>query len=222
MNRHQRFRQIAANVRERLIALGQQTGAAFQHARTQQVDFKDFMRALLRLRDNLEQRIRNKPSFSQAQIRLWLYQHGRKLVITAGIPLLGLVLLVIVHQQISLQSDLLVLKPAQLTAIESLIQDSKSSNTPSIASPLTDNDLETMRVILQNRGISTNILRLSLDQGIRIELQADQVPFAQWIAFLEEIASRWQVYPIQITLQANEQPGSVSVRGTLQQTQVMP
>jgi type II secretory pathway component PulM len=217
------LRQQLQQARERLSILGRQSAAALQRARTQQVDFNDIKRSMARLFANLQQRLRQKPSFSMAQVRPWMHQHGRQLAITAGLPLLGLVLLLIVHQQINHLSTSLALKPAQLTAIESLVQDSKSHNAnPSIAPPLTDNDLETMRVILQNRGINTNILRLNLDQGVRIELQAEQVPFGQWVSFLEEIAKRWQVYPIQLTLQASEQPGSVTVRGTLQQSQATP
>jgi type II secretory pathway component PulM len=217
------LRQQLNHVRERLIILGRQSAAALQRARTQQVDLNDLKRHMSRLVAKLQQLLQQKPSLSMAQIRPWLHQHGRKLAITAGLPVLGLSLLLIIHQQINRLSGSLALKPAQFNAIESLVQESKSNSAnPSIAPPLTDNDLETMRVILQNRGINTNILRLNLEQGVRIELQAEQVPFGQWIAFLEEIAKRWQIYPLQLTLQANEQPGSVSVRGTLQQTQATP
>lgn len=217
------LRQHIDSARERLITLGRQSAAALQRARTQQVDLNDLKRHASRLLAHLQQKLRQKPSISMAQLRPWLHQHGRKLAMTVGVPLIGLILLIIVHHQINRLNTILALKPAQLTAIEALIQDSKSnSSSPTVAPPLTDNDLETMRVILQNRGINTNILRLSLDQGVRIELQAEQVPFGQWVAFLEEIARRWQVYPVQLTLQANDQPGSVSVRGTLQQSQATP
>ena len=217
------LRQHLDSARERLITLGRQSAAALQRARTQQVDLNDLKRHASRLLAQLQQKLRQKPSISVAQLRPWLHQHGRKLAMTVGVPLIGLILLIIVHQQINRLHIILALKPAQLTAIEALIQDSKSNSaSPTVAPPLTDNDLETMRVILQNRGINTNILRLSLDQGVRIELQAEQVPFGQWVAFLEEIARRWQVYPVQLTLQGNDQPGSVSVRGTLQQSQATP
>lgn len=217
------LRQHIDSARERLITLGRQSAAALQRARTQQVDLNDLKRHASRLLAHLQQKLRQKPSISMAQLRPWLHQHGRKLAMTVGVPLIGLIPLIIVHHQINRLNTILALKPAQLTAIEALIQDSKSnSSSPTVAPPLTDNDLETMRVILQNRGINTNILRLSLDQGVRIELQAEQVPFGQWVAFLEESARRWQVYPVQLTLQANDQPGSVSVRGTLQQSQATP
>lgn len=208
-------------LRQRLNHWGRQLANAWQRARTQQVDLSSVKNAIRGLADTLRQRLRQRPSFSVTTLRLWLQLHGRKLALMVGAPLLGIAMLILVNQQTSRLSNSLALKPVQLHLIESLIQESKQNNRSGNAAvaPLTDNDLETMRVILQNRGINTNILRLNLEQGVRIEIQIDQAPFGQWIAFLEEIAQRWQVYPTQLTLQANDQPEVVSIRGTLQQSQ---
>jgi type II secretory pathway component PulM len=175
--------------------------------------------------NHLRQLAKRKQAFSLNDLRPWLQQHGRKLTLTFVAPIAAVVLLLLINHQITRVSNSVALKPAQLTAIESLIQESKnvggSGGTLSAAPTLTDNDLETMRVILQNRGISPNILRLNLESGVSIEIQVDQAAFGQWMAFLDEIARRWQVYPTQLTLKAAEQPDTVSVRGTLQQTQAL-
>lgn len=211
-----------AQYQTRLADLAKRGVAALQRARTQQVDMAAVKASIARGLHQLRQLSKQEPSFSIRDLRPWLQQHGRKLALTVAAPLTLITLLILVQHQIGKLADSAALKPAQLTAIESLIQDSKNTGT-TINPPaaLTDNDLETMRVILQNRGITPNILRLNLDSGVGIEIQVDQAPFGQWVPFLEEIARRWQVYPTQLTLKASDQPEIVSIRGTLQQTQAL-
>lgn len=205
--------------RERLISWSSKASSALHRARTQQVDFSRLKDQCVSVLAQIRQSAGQKPQFSFKDLRPWLQQHGRKLALFAGAPLIGIAALIMINLQITRLSGQLALKPAQLTAIEALIQDSKSTGlNHDVAPALTDNDLETMRVILQNRGITTNILRLNLEQGVSIDIQAEQVTFGQWVAFLEEIARRWQVYPVQLTLQASDQPETVSVRGSLQQS----
>jgi type II secretory pathway component PulM len=207
---------------ERLMTWTRHAAQACRRARTQQVDLYALKASLTTVLGHLKHTIRLRPQLTFTDIRPWLKLNGHKLALFVGAPIIGLTVLWVVHHQISRFSVMLALKPAQLSAIEALIYESKNTgNNTSPATTLSDTDLETMRVILQNRGINTNIFRLNLDQGVRIEIQADQVPFGQWVAFLEEIARRWQVYPAQLNLQANEQPESVSVRGTLQQSQAL-
>lgn len=207
-------------INAQLMRLVNDAAAAFKRARTQQVDLKSLKTSIACVLSKLIQTVRQRPKWTIADIRPWLKFNGQKIALYVGAPIIGFIILVIVNHQISRYSDLLALKPAQLTAIEALVYESKYS-VPQISSAtaLTDNDLETIRVILQNRGINTNILRLNLEQGVQIEVQADQVPFGQWVAFLDEVARRWQLYPIQLNLQAKEQPESVSIRATLQQSQ---
>lgn len=206
--------------RERLLSWSKHVTNALNRARTQQVDFSRLKDLFVSILARIRRSARQKPHFSFKDLRPWLQQHGRKLALYVGAPLIGIAALLIINLQITHLSGQLALKPAQLTAIEALIQESKSTGLNNDVAPaLTDNDLETMRVILQNRGITTNILRLNLEQGVTIDIQAEQVTFGQWVAFLEEIARRWQVYPVQLTVQASDQPETVSVRGTLQQSQ---
>lgn len=217
------YRQHLDACRSQLIVVAKRSIAAFQRARTQQVDMAMVKAAMADVLNRLRQLAKREQTFSLSGIRHWLQQNGRKLSLTMVAPIAALLLLVLVNQQIIRVSNNVALKPAQLTAIESLIQDSKNTGTGvSTAPALTDSDLETMRVILQNRGITPNILRLNLDSGIGIEIQVDQAAFGQWVSFLEEIAQRWQVYPMQLTLKAAEQPETVSIRGTLQQIQTAP
>ena len=216
------YKERLAQYQTRLADLAKRGVAALQRARTQQVDMAAVKASLARGLHQLRQLSKQEASFSIRDLRPWLQQHGRKLALTVAAPLTLITLLILVQHQIGKLADSAALKPAQLTAIESLIQDSKNTGTTTNPpAALTDNDLETMRVILQNRGMTPNILRLNLDSGVGIEIQVDQAPFGQWVAFLEEIARRWQVYPTQLTLKASDQPEIVSIRGTLQQTQTL-
>lgn len=214
------YRQRLDEYRSRLIAGAKQCAAALHRARTQQVDMASVKASIAASLNKLRQLAKREQSFSLKELRPWLQRHGRKLTITVAAPIAAIIAIFLVNHLITSVSNSVALKPAQLTAVESLIQNSKNTGTGTSQAPaLTDNDLETMRVILQNRGITPNILRLNLDSGIGIEIQADQAAFGQWVAFLEEISRRWQVYPTQLTLKATDQPEIVSVRGTLQQAQ---
>lgn len=214
------YRQRLDEYQSRLIAGVKRCAAALHRARTQQVDMATVKASIAGSLDRLRQLAKREQKLSLKDLRPWLQQHGRKLAMTVGAPIVAILAIFLVNHLIASVSVSVALKPAQLTAIESLIQDSKNTGvSTSLAPALTDNDMETMRVILQNRGITPNILRLNLDSGIGIEIQADQAAFGQWVAFLEEISRRWQVYPTQLTIKATDQPETVSIRGTLQQAQ---
>lgn len=216
------YRQRLAMYRSHLHAWMTRGAAAFQRARTQQVDMTMVKASLAQMFHRLRQLTRRERTLTLNDLRLWLHQHGKKLGLTVGVPVAAIGLLMVVSLQIATLSSSLALKAAQLNAIESLIQDSKNNaNSAAAVPPLTDNDVETMRVILQNRGINPNILRLNLESGVGIEVQADQAAFGQWVAFLDEISRRWQIYPSQLTLRATDQPEIVSVRGSLQQSQAV-
>ena len=215
------YQQRLDEYRNRLTALAKQAGSALHRARTQQVDMATVKAYVADGISRLRQLTKREKSFSLSDLRPWLQQHGRKLATTVAAPVAFVGFVLLTNHLIGSTFASVSLKAAQLTAIESLIQDSKNTGmntSPAIA--LTDNDLETMRVILQNRGITPNILRLNLESGVGIEIQVDQASFGQWVAFLEEISRRWQVYPTQLTLKATDQPEIISIRGTLQQTQV--
>lgn len=216
MNTRQRLDEL----RSQLAEWAKHATAAFQRARTQQVDMAMVKAWLVHRINHLRQLTKPNQSFNLRDLRPWLQQHGKKLALNFVAPVAALSLLLVVNQQIDRLSNHLAIRPAQLNALESLIQDSKSTGQATVVPALTDNDLETMRVILQSRGINPNILRLNLDNGIGIEIQADQAVFGQWVAFLDEIARRWQVYPTRLTLKASDQAETISIRGTLQQSLV--
>jgi type II secretory pathway component PulM len=44
------------------------------------------------------------------------------------------------------------------------------------------------------------------------------VPFGQLIAFLDEAAQRWDLFPVDLNVVAGDAPEMVSIRGVLQQT----
>lgn len=160
-----------------------------------------------------------KPTWSD--VRAWLHMHGRTLAIYLALPILGIILLMVIQKQTQQQVNTMYLRQAQLTTIQNMIQKSKLSSLMGDPSPpLNDNEVETIRIMLQNRGISPNILRLNLtrDGASELELQADQVPFGQWIIFLEEAAQRWDLFPVDMNVSAGDAPEIVSLRAILQQT----
>ena len=113
------------------------------------------------------------------------------------------------------------LHQAQLTGIESMIYKSKLTALDGDPSPpLNDNEVETIRIMLQNRGISPNTLRLDTnrDGGSVLELQAEHVAFGQWNAFLDEAALRWDLFPTELIIRAEDTPEIVTLRAVLQQT----
>jgi hypothetical protein len=154
-------------------------------------------------------------------VRTWFQLHGRQLALYLLLPLAGLVLIVIVQQQTHQQVSAMYLHQAQLTALESMIYKSKITALDGDPSPtLNDNEVETIRIMLQNRGISPNTLRLDTnrDGGSVLELQAERVAFGQWIAFLDEAALRWDLFPTELIVHADDVPEIVTIRAVLQQT----
>lgn len=188
-----------------------------QRARTHDVDFAAFKGAWTRINQQLRQLIQRDYKLSMSELRPWFRQHGRKLGLYVGSPIITILAVLLIQQQTTQLSNTLALRPAQLTAIQSLIQDSKTSAATETTPLLTDNEIETLRVILQNRGITPNVLRLNLDQGGSVELQTDQANFGQWVSFLEEAARRWHLFPTLLTIKASDSPEIVSIRATLQQ-----
>jgi type II secretory pathway component PulM len=192
-------------------------GEWLRHARTQDVDVSKLKGSFSRVGQRLRQMQQRDFTLILSDLRPWLRQHRRKLSLYLGVPVTALLLLLLIHQQTTRLDHALALRPAQKTAIESLIQDSKATGSTDITPTLTDTEIETLRVILQNRGISPNILRLNLDQGGSVEFQTDQASFGQWVAFLEEVARRWHLFPTQLTIKATDSPEIVSIRAVLQQ-----
>ena len=173
-----------------------------------------------RLREKLQELKSQENKLSWADVRTWLHLHGRQLATYLLLPCIGIVLVLVIQDQTRQQVNTMYLRQAQLTAVQSMIQKSKLPSLSGDPSPpLNDNEVETIRIMLQNRGITPNILRLNLNRGgSMVELQAEQVPFGQWIAFLDEAAQRWDLFPVDLNIVAGDAPEIVSIRGVLQQT----
>ncbi len=156
-----------------------------------------------------------------ADVRTWFHLHGRQLALYLALPAAGLILLLIVQKETRQQVNAMYLHHAQLTGLESMIYKSKLTALNGDPSPpLNDNEVETIRIMLQNRGISPNTLRLDTnrDGGSVLELQAEHVAFGQWIAFLDEAAQRWDLFPTELIVRAEDTPEIVTLRAVLQQT----
>lgn len=214
----QRLQALLARWQESLSPQLDKVGEWLRHARTKDVDFTELKSKASQIGQRLRQLAQRDHKLSIEHLRAWFRQHGRKLVRYAGLPIAAIMLILLIRLQITSLNQALALRPAQLTALESLIQDSKTSATVDTTPTLTDTEIETLRVILQNRGITPNILRLNLDLGSSVEFQTDQAAFGQWVAFLEEAARRWQLYPTQLTLKATDTPEVVSIRAVLHQS----
>lgn len=188
-----------------------------QQARTKEVDLTTLRAALAQAGSRIRLASQQNYRVDWRHVHAWVRQHGRKLSLVLLLPVAAISLTLLIHQQISRLNNALSLRPAQFTALESLIQRSKTSSVNDTPPVLNDTELETLRVILLNRGITPNILRLNLEQEGSVEFQTDQAAFGQWIAFLEEAAQRWHLYPAQLTIRAGDSPEIVSIRAVLQQ-----
>ncbi len=179
-----------------------------------------FAETVERLRAKLQELKSQENKLTWANVRTWLHLHGRQLAIYLLLPMIGIVLAWVIQDQTHHQLDTMYLRQAQLTAVQSMIQKSKLTSLSGDPSPpLNDNEVETIRIMLQNRGITPGILRLNLNRGgSMVELQAEQVPFGQWIVFLDEAAQRWDLFPVDLNVVAGDAPEIVSIRGVLQQT----
>lgn len=174
-----------------------------------------------KLRERFQELRAQETKLTWSDVRGWIHQHGRTLLIYLALPILGIIVLMVIQKQTQQQVNTMYLHQAQLTTIQNMVQKSKLSSLMGDPSPpLNDNEVETIRIMLQNRGISPNILRLNLTRGgaSELELQADQVPFGQWIIFLDEAAQRWDLFPVDMSVSAGDAPEMVSLRAVLQQT----
>lgn len=198
---------------------------SLSQANSQEFDLESIKTWLAETAEKVRERLQalkaQETKLTWSDVRGWLHQHGRNLLIYLALPILGIILLMVIQKQTQQQVDTMYLRQAQLTTIQNMVQKSKLSSLMGDPSPpLNDNEVETIRIMLQNRGISPNILRLNLTRGgaSELEVQADQVPFGQWIIFLDEAAQRWDLFPVDMNVSAGDAPEMVSLRALLQQT----
>lgn len=196
-----------------------------RHANSQEFDLDSIKSWLAEKAASLQERLQTlkerETVLTLADVRSWFHLHGRQLVLYMGLPAAGLMLLFVVQKETHQQVSRMYLHQAQLTGLESMIYKSKLTALNGDPSPpLNDNEVETIRIMLQNRGISPNTLRLDTnrDGGSVLELQAEHVAFGQWIAFLDEAALRWDLFPTELIVRAEDVPEIVTLRAVLQQT----
>jgi hypothetical protein len=126
--------------------------------------------------------------------------------------------------------DQLEMRPAQWSALQSLIKLSKTAITAKSAAGsdsfsllarsstvtlLDEIELQKMRNILTTRGMKPNILRLTADNPPRIEFQANDTLFSVLLDALEELRTTWRLYPEQLNVISSSGAGMVNISGVL-------
>lgn len=114
------------------------------------------------------------------------------------------------------------LRPAQWAQLENLIRLSKANALQvSAAEPLDEAELQRMRIILATKGIKPAVLRLSLENPPRVELQMSEVVFSNAVDALEELRKTWNLYPDNIEVSATPKLSVVNLSASLKQMGAM-
>lgn len=110
------------------------------------------------------------------------------------------------------------LRPAQWAQLENLIKLSKTSQQQSITVEALDEvELQKIRTVLQSKNIKPSVLRLTVENPPRIELQASNVPFNSVVDALEALRLTWNVYPERVELRSTSVISQVNVSASLKQ-----
>jgi hypothetical protein len=110
------------------------------------------------------------------------------------------------------------LRPAQWAQLENLIKLSKTSQKQSITVEALDEvELQKIRTVLQSKNIKPTVLRLTVDNPPRIELQASNVPFSSVIDALEALRLTWNIYPERVDVSSTPAISLVNVSAILKQ-----
>ncbi len=111
------------------------------------------------------------------------------------------------------------LRPAQWAQMENLVKLSKTAPAQQITvEPLDEAELQKIRTILIAKRIKPSVLRLSLENPPRIELQASDVLFSSVVDALEELRTSWHLYPERVEVTATPSMAMVNISATLMQT----
>jgi type II secretory pathway component PulM len=112
----------------------------------------------------------------------------------------------------------LALRPAQWTQLENLIRLSKA-NPPQVSGvePMDEAELQRVRIILAAKGIKPSVLRLTLENPPRVELQMSEVVFSSAVDVLEELRKAWNLYPEHIEVSATPKIAVVNLTASLKQ-----
>jgi len=110
------------------------------------------------------------------------------------------------------------LRPAQWAQLENLIKLSKTSQQQSITVEALDEvELQKIRTVLQSKNIKPTVLRLTVDNPPRIELQASNVPFSSVVDALEALRLTWNIYPERVDVSSTPAISLVNVSASLKQ-----
>lgn len=111
------------------------------------------------------------------------------------------------------------LRPTQWAQLENLIKLSKTNQVQqNTIEPIDDAELQKIRTILQSKRIKPNVLRLSLENPPRIEIQASDVLFSSVVDVLEELRSIWHLYPERVEVSSTPAMAVVNISATLRQS----
>jgi type II secretory pathway component PulM len=110
------------------------------------------------------------------------------------------------------------LRPAQWAQLENLIRLSKA-NTLQVSGlePMDEAELQRIRMILAAKGIKPTVLRLSLENPPRVELQMTEVVFSNAVDVLEELRKTWNLYPDNIEVSSTPKLSVVNLSANLKQ-----
>nr|WP_255562751.1 type II secretion system protein GspM [Polynucleobacter sp. AP-Melu-500A-A1] len=110
------------------------------------------------------------------------------------------------------------LRPAQWAQLENLIKLSKTSQQQSTTLEALDEvELQKIRTVLQSKNIKPTVLRLTVDNPPRIELQASNVPFSSVVDALEALRLTWNIYPERVEVSSTPAISLVNVSASLKQ-----
>lgn len=112
----------------------------------------------------------------------------------------------------------LALRPAQWAQLENLIRLSKSNPLQvSSAEPMDEAELQRIRMLLAAKGIKPAVLRLSLENPPKVELQMSEVVFSNAVDVLEEMRKTWSLYPENIEISATPKLSVINLNANLRQ-----
>ena len=112
----------------------------------------------------------------------------------------------------------LALRPAQWAQLENLIRLSKANpQRVSGIEPMDEAELQRVRMILAAKGIKPSVLRLTLENPPRVELQMSEVLFSSAVDALEELRKAWNLYPEHIEVSATPKIAVVNLTASLKQ-----
>lgn len=164
----------------------------------------------------LHVQIREK--FGAIQAR-FIYQKPRPFIWAALV--IALVCICLHYWILPSVSDLeakLALRPAQWTQLENLIRLSKANpQQVSGIEPMDEAELQRVRIILAAKGIKPSVLRLTLENPPRVELQMSEVLFSSAVDALEELRKTSSLYPEHIEVSATPKIAVVNLTASLKQ-----